>query len=87
MIRPIVVLLGVPLFCRDFGCFGAQIHRLSFSILKMAVSTLPKHYVLKGKRRILTHDGNNALRLGERRQKDKWFHFHACTGGRLDEPT
>ena len=39
----------------------------------------PKHYVLKGKwpvlkRKILESGGKN-------RQKDKWYPFHACTGG------
>ena len=37
---------------------------------------LPKHYVLKGK-----WPAKNTIKQGKTRQKDKWYPFHACTGG------
>ena len=71
----------------------------------MVLSTLQKHYILKGKCLILMRKKstiklggkrhqkdkwchfmssnwpNLAPKQGEKREKDKWFLFRACTGG------
>ena len=57
-----------------------QIHHLSVLFgPENGLFKLPKHYVLKGKWPILKP--KNTVKQGKRRQKDKWYPFHACTGG------
>ena len=41
---------------------------------------LPQHCVLKGKWRVLKRKN---YKIGEKRQMDKWYPFHACTWGGL----
>ena len=81
VMRPHVVLLGFLLFCRHSKCFwglGTQTHHSSFSTPKMPLSTLQNHYVLKGI--CPTSTQKRTITPGQRTQKDRWFHFHACAG-------
>ena len=58
----------------DFGVLEPRIHHLSFSGPN-GLFKLPKHYILKGKWPIF--EAKNTIK---KRQKDKWYPFHACTG-------
>ena len=58
-----------------FGVLEPRIHHLSFSGPKMAFSS-SQNYVSKGKWPILKRE---MLQNKEKRQKDKWYPFLACT--------
>ena len=75
MIRPIVVLLVFPLLCRHFWALPkltvCPFRPPSWPFLH----TLLQNTTFRGKMSNL--DAINTTKLGTKRQKDKWFHFHA----------
>ena len=76
VMRPIMVLSVFPLFCSHFGCLWVLPNlTVSFSTPIMALSTLQKHCVLKENAQFWRE---KYYKVWEK-QKDKWFHFHACT--------
>ena len=81
VMRPIAVSLRFPVFYRHFSWFwGLEIPNSPFVPFRPdnGLFTLPKNYFLKGELQILKQKYNKTG--GEKqRQKDKWFHFHACT--------
>ena len=83
MMRPNVVLFVFPLFSRHLCCFGVLEPKFNMTLClfrppKSPFYT-PKHYVLKGPILIRRY------KTGEKRQKDKWLHFHACYNFLLEE--
>ena len=71
MIRPVVVLLGFPLFCRHFGCCGALEPEPAFVLFDPQNGPLytPKPLRLKGK--LSNFDAKSALKFRKKSQKDK----------------
>ena len=72
VMRPIMVLVVFPLFCRHFGCLWV-LPKLSvlFDTL-CALSTLQNHYVLKEKAEIWREKYHKTWEI---EQKNKWFFF------------
>ena len=76
---------GVSVILLEFPCFigistvlgfGSQIHHLSFSTRKMALSTLQKHYGLKGKCPILMRKYSKACEKNAKRTNGSIFCCH-----------
>ena len=73
-VRPIVILLGFPVFGRHVGCFANS--PFVFSTPRMALSTLQTHYVFKT---MSNSNAKNSKKLRRFQKDNKWFHFDACT--------
>ena len=77
MMRPVVVLLLVPLFAGMWAVLtcqglGTQIYHLSCSIPRMALSTLPERDLLKAKCPVSMQ---KYYKVREKLQRDRWCHF------------
>ena len=60
-----------------FGVLEPRIHHLSFS--GPTPFRAPKTLRFKGK--MANFEAKNTIKQWKKHQKDKWYPFHACTGG------
>ena len=75
VMRPILVLLAFPLFCRHFSCFWVLPKlTVSFSTPIIALSTLPKHYIL---RKMPNFDAKTTTKLGKNKRTNGSIFTHA----------
>ena len=56
------------------GSWERRIHHFVLFGPENGLFKLPKHYVLKA-----NFEAKNTIKQGKKRQKDKWYPFHACT--------